>query len=222
MRIKKRWRIGWWVLLLEVLVTSCARAQAPTLVASYPLSSSGGNSARAAMGGPVVVETVALAFEVGDPEGAADTAARLANGCGGYEADRYAWNSDGGRVVSQEIFVPIDRSNDLHARLLQMGWKNRESDIRRSNSWSGPGEGWAQYSIQFLPAWQKVEWNGSTDDWGHSHMEKFLGSICRFFGEAAAVIKQLMASLLLAAAVVIPCVLMIVGIATTIRWLFNR
>jgi len=221
MRSKNRWRIGW-IMLLGVFITSCAKAQVPTLVASYPMPSPGGNSSEGIKDGPVVVETVYLTLEVSDPDGAAEKTARLAYGYGGYEADRYAWDAEEGRTVSQEIFVPLDQSDNLHARLLQMGWKNRESVVRHSNSWYGPGQDWAQFSIQFLPARRTVDWGDSFDDWRQSHGEDFLSSVCRFFVEAATVLKQFIASLLLAAAVVIPCVMMIVGVVTTIRWLFRR
>ncbi len=220
MRNKKSWVVGW-IMLLGALVSSCAKAQVPTLVASYP-KPSGGNSSWEKKDGPVVVETVDLMLEVSDPDGAAEKTARLAYGYGGYEADRYGWDAEDGRNVSQEIYVPLDQSDNLHTRLLQMGWKNRESVVRHSNSWYGPGQGWAQFSIRFLPARQTVDWGDSFDDWGHSHGENFLIPVRRFFVEAATVIKQLIASLLLAAAVVIPSTLMIVGMVTTARWFFRR
>jgi hypothetical protein len=214
MRIQKRWVVGW-IVLLGAFVASCGKAQAPMLVASYPLSSSEGNSSRGIMDGPLVIETVYLTLEVNDPDGAAETAARLADGYGGYEADRYAWDGEDGRTVAQEVFVPIDQSDNLHTRLLQMGRKNRESVVRQSDAWYGPGYGWAQFSIQYLPSRHAAEWD-------HSFEEDLLSSICRFFVEAATVLKQLLASLLLAAAVVISCVMMIVGAVTTIRWLVRR
>jgi hypothetical protein len=214
MKIQKRWMIGW-IVLLGTFFTACGSAQAPTLVASYPKLSTGEDFSSAAIEGPVVLETVYLALEVNDPEGAAEKAAWMAYGYGGCETSRYAWYADGGLAVSQEILVPLDQSENLRARLLQMGWKTDESVVRHSDSWFGPGDGRAQFSIQYLPARYEIEWD-------HSHVEDFLSSVCRFFMETAVVFKQFMASLLLAAAVVIPIFLMIVGAFTTVRWLFKR
>ena len=121
-------RQGWFV-LLGVFLAACANAEAPTLVASFPLRSSTDNSSRGVAGNPVVVETIFLTLEVDSPDRAADQAERLAVGYGGYETNRYAWNSDGGRTVSQEIFVPLDRADSLHMHLLQMGRKIQESVV---------------------------------------------------------------------------------------------
>ncbi|MBN2085220.1 MAG: hypothetical protein JW748_08325 [Anaerolineales bacterium] len=214
MRVQQRWMIGW-IVLAGAFTVSCAKAQAPTRVASYPLPSSGGISSGGIADGLIVVETVYLTLEVGDPDGAAEKAAGLAYGYGGYEADRYAWQVMDGRTVSQEIFVPIDRSDDLHTRLLQMGRKDRDSLVRHSSGWYGPGEGWAQFSIQYRTGPPEIEWDPSG-------MEDFLNSVWRFFEGAAAFLMKIVAALLLAAAVVIPCLMMIVGIVTTVRWLLRR
>ena len=213
MKIQKHWMIGW-IVLLGAFAASCAKAQAPTLVASYPIASSGGNSPRTFMDGPVVVETVYLTLEVSDPDGAAEETAHLAYEYGGYEGDRDAWYADGGRIVSQNIFMPLDRSDAFYARLWQMGWKEKESVTRHTDAGYGHPESWAQFSIQYRIRHET--------DWDHPHGEDFLRWMCGFFEGAAAFLAQLAASLLLAAAIVIPGVMLIVGIVTTIRWLFRR
>ncbi len=211
MKNRRRWMIGW-IVLLGVFAASCAKAQAPTLVASYPKDSSGGNPPRAFVDGPVVVETVNLTLAVDDPDGAAEQAARWAYEYGGYESGRYAGQAEG-RIVSQEIFVPLDRSDSLHARLLQMGWKENESVARQSDGGYRP-ESWAQFSIRYQAR--------PDAGWGHWHGEDFLRRVCGFFEGAAAFLSQLAVSLLLAAAIVIPGVFVIVGGITTVRWLFRR
>ena len=221
MKVHKYCLAGW-IVLVGAFIAACGSAQAPTLVASYPKPTSGSHSSAAIADGPVVVETVYLALEVQDPDNAAGQTARLANGYGGYEADRYGWESGDGRTVYQEIFIPLEQAENFRLRLLQMGWKNRESVVRHSSVWHGAGEGWAQFSIQFLPARQTIDGGDSYDPREHSHVKDFLSSVCRFFVEAAVVRKRLIASLLLAAAVAIPCVMMIVGIIATIRWIFRR
>jgi hypothetical protein len=212
MKNQKRWMIGW-IVLLGAFAASCAKAQAPTLVASYPKDTSGGNPPRAYTGGPVVVETVSLTLAVDDPDGAAEEAARWAYEYGGYESGRYAWQAEEGRIISQEIFVPLDRSEALHARLLQMGRKENESVARQSEGGYRP-ESWAQFSIQYQAR--------PDAGWGHRHGGDFLRWVCGFFGGAAAFLSQLAVSLLLAAAIVIPGVFFIVGVITTVRWLFRR
>jgi hypothetical protein len=221
MRFQKRF-VRIWIVLLSMCLTACGADKALTLVASYPKSSSGGSALSAAAGGPVVVETVYLTLEMDNPEGAADSAARLVHGYGGYEADQYAWDSDDGRTVSQELFVPLGQAENLRLRLLQMGRTVRDSVVRDSTYGYLPGDGWAQFSIQYLPLRHTVEWDHSFDDWDHAYREDFLSKICAFFQQAAAVGLQWLAAFLLAAAVVIPCAWMGIGAVASIRWLFRR
>jgi hypothetical protein len=213
MKIRRCWMIGW-IVLLGAFAASCAQAQAPTLVASYPKDSSGGNPPRVFVDGPVVVETVSLTLAVSDPDGAAEETARWAYEYGGYESGRYAWQAGDGRIVSQEIFLPLNRSDAFHERLLQMGWKENESITRHTDAGYGHLESWAQFSIQYRTRPEA--------GWNHPHGEDFLRWVCGYFEGAAVFLSQLAVSLLLAAAIVIPGVFIIVGGITTIRWLFRR
>ncbi len=213
MKKQKRWMIGW-IVWLGALAASCAPAQAPTLVASYPKVSAGGNSPGMFADGPVVVENVCLTLEVGDLDGAAEEAARWAFEYGGYESGRYAWQAGEGRIVSQEIFVPLDRSDTFHTRLLQMGWKEKESVTRHSEGGYSHPESWAQFSIQY-----RIRHEAG---WDHPHGDDFLRWVCGFFEGAAAFLSQMAVSLILAAAILIPGVFIIVGAVTTIRWLLKR
>lgn len=214
MKIQIRWAMGSMV-LLGAFVAGCGTGPTPQLVASYPLWPSGGIPFLSVGDGPVVMEIVYLTLEVKDPDEAAEKAARLANGCGGHENNRYAWYSEDGRAVSQEIFVPIDQAENLRVRLLQLGWKDRESIVRHSEDKYGPGYGWAQFSIQYLPLRHAIEWDDRMEG-------RFFQAICSFVIGAAAVIGQIAASLLLAIVVVTPCGLMIVGAFTTMRWLLRK
>ena len=210
------------ILLLGAFLAACAQAQAPTLVASYPLTSSVGDSSRSSTGNPVVVETVYLSLEVKSPDGAADQAQRLAVGYGGYETQRYGWNSDGVRNISQEILIPLDRAESLRSRLLEMGRKTREETVRTSKPWYGPGDAWAQFSIQYLEARSSSDWDRTRPDWDYSFKEDILNPVCAFLQALASIAAQWAAAFLIAAAVVIPCLWMLLGAVTSIRWLFRR
>ncbi len=214
MKHQIRWAMGS-IVLLGAFVAACGAAPTPKQVASFPNLPSGENSSLAVTDRPVVLETVYLVMEVNDPDEAAEKAARLAYGYGGYENNRYAWIADDGRAVSQEIFVPLDQAENFRARLLQLGWKTDESIIRHPEDMYGTGYGWAQFSIQFLPFRHAIEWNNPLED-------RFLQAICGFIVGAAVVLVRAAASLLLAAIVVIPIVLMVVGAFTSVRWLFRK
>jgi hypothetical protein len=203
------------MVVLGAVATACGAAPTPLVVASYPKVPSGGNSSVAFADGPGIVETVYLVLEVDNPDGAAENAAQLAYGYGGYETDRYAWFADGGRAVSQEIFVPIDQAVALHARLLKMGRKNQDSGVRAPETMYGSGYDWAQFSIQYLPYRRTIEWHSSPG-------ELFFQATCGFAARAAAVLVQVVASVLLAIAVVAPCGLIVVGAVTSIRWLLRK
>jgi hypothetical protein len=203
------------LLLLAASVAACGAAPTPQLVASSPkLVSSGGTASSGVANGPVVVEAVYLTLEVSDPEGAAGEAARLACGYGGYENDRFAWQTDGGRAVAQEILVPLERSNDFLARLLQLGRKTQESSVRHPYGFYGPGNGWTEFSIQYMPREYLLEG-------GHSFARDIERAIWSFAAKAAAFFVQAAASLMIAGAIVIPSAMMAVGVVTTIRWLFR-
>jgi hypothetical protein len=214
MRFQKRWVIGWMVLLGGMLA-ACGAAPTPRRVASYPKLPSGGNSSLAVADGPIVIETVFLAFEVNDPDEAAEKAAHLAYEYGGYENNRYGWYTDGGRAVSQEIFTPLDQADILRDRLLQMGRKNQESVARNPDGGYGYGSAWAQFSIEYLPLRPAIEWNNPPAG-------EFLRAICGFADEAATALGQVAFSFLLVALVLTPCGLMVVGAITLIRWLFRK
>jgi hypothetical protein len=209
-----------WLVLLGGIAAACGAApmpqaaQTPQLVAAFPRSTAGGGSSVAAADGPVVRETIYLVLEASDPDEAAEKAARMAYGSGGYETNRYAWYADGGRTVSQELFVPLDQSGSLHARLLQLGWRKTESVVRHPEDSYSPGFGWAQFAIQFLPARPTIAWDGLPH-------RPFLQAICGF-AVAAAVLAKLAAAFVLAVVVVVPCGLMIVGAVTSVRWLIRR
>jgi len=214
MRFQNRWLVDGLV-LLGAFTVACGAAPTPQRVASYPRSPSWGNVPSAVSDGLLVVETVYLTLEVNDPTEAAETAARWAVGYGGYENNRYTWQADGGRAVSQEIFISVDQSENLFQRLVQTGWKKQASIVRHPENPYSSGYGWAEFSIQYLPY-------GPAADWRNPLMEQIREAICRFAVGAAAFLMQAAASLLVAIALVIPCVLMVVGAVTLIRWLFRR
>jgi hypothetical protein len=210
-----------WLIVLGVLGSACGAApesraaQTPQLVAAYPRAAAGEGSAQADPDGPVVWESVYLTLEVDDPEGAAGEAARAARGYGGYEAARYGWPAEGGRAVSQEIFVPAVRAEDFRRRLLQLGWKNEESVARRSDAGYGFEYGWTEFSIRYLPA-ERI-YVGKP-----AFSEEILRAFCGWALQAALVLLHTAASILLAAAVAVPFLLMIVGAVTTVRWLLRK
>ena len=221
MKHPMRWTTGWYA-VIAVLAAACGAAPAPMaaatpqMVAAFPAGPSGNLSPAGDPDGPAVAETVYLELEVSDPDGAAAEAARLARMYGGYETDRYGWFADGGRVVSQEILVPSGEADTFRSRLVQLGWKRSESVTRRPEGYDDPWYRWTQFSIRFVSEQRPVDgWHGSPFDW-------IALAVCGFLLEAAAVLARLIGALLLAAAVVIPCIWMIVGAVTTVRWLSKK
>jgi hypothetical protein len=110
--------------------------------------------------------------------------------------------------------VPLERSDDFLARLLQLGRKTRESSTRRIENSYGPGNGWTEFSIQYIPRQYSIEWD-------HPFIRDCERTAWSYAIGAAAFIVKAAASLLLALAVVFPCVMMAVGVVTTISWLFR-
>ncbi|MBN1438167.1 MAG: hypothetical protein JW929_02050 [Anaerolineales bacterium] len=203
------------LLLAAAAAATCGAVKTYGAAGSDPkLVSSGGSVPYGTADGPVVVEAVYLTLEAGDPDAAAAEAARLARMYGGYEADRISWPAEGGKAVAQEIFVPLGRSDDFLARLLNMGCGIRESGTSRSFGYSGPGEGWAEFSIQYLPRRYPYAWDPGIE----RNLER---AFFEFAAKAAAFFVQAAASLLVACMVVIPCAMMAVGFVTTIRWLMR-
>jgi hypothetical protein len=203
-------RNGLWIgelALLAAWTAACGAAPTPQQVAAYPRIPSGGNSAD----GPWVGETVYLTLAVDNPAAAADQAAGLAYGSGGYENNRYAWEADGGRAVSQIIFVPVERAEEFRLRLSGLGWKKSESQVGGAGDPYIAGAEWTEFSIQYFPRRPEPHWNGPS-------FEQLQHGICGILGEAATFFSQAAASLLLIISVVLPCGLMIIGAAAVVRW----
>jgi hypothetical protein len=210
-----------WIILLSMGAAACGAEKAAVLVASYPRASAGGRTFSVAADGPVVVETIFLTLEVNDPESAAESAAHLADGYGGYEGNRYAWDSGYGRTLSQEIFVPLDQAESLRMRLRQMGRTIEESIVRDSAAGYHPGESWAQFSTQYRIRPETADWNDwETGQTQHPERTDYFKHFCGFVEDAAAFLLQMGGGFLLAACFVIPLCLMIAGAIALIRRLF--
>jgi hypothetical protein len=214
------WKLCW-LGMCVALASACGSApspqtaQTPQLVAAYPKPPSALSAAQSDPDGPVVWECVYLTLQVDDPEGAADAAARSANRYGGYENNRYAWWSDAGRTVAQELYVPLYQAEKLRAELISMGGLANQSVVRHPWDAYPPGESWTQFSVQYIPLCEPVVY----DD---PHVEWIGRALCTLAARAIIRMGRLAAALLLAAAVVVPCVLMAVGAVTTIRWILRK
>jgi hypothetical protein len=210
-----------WMGICAALAAACGSAplpqsaQTPRLVAAYPQPPSALSAAQSDPDGPVVRECVYLILQVDYPEGAADAAARSANRYGGYENNRYAWWSDGGRTVVQELYVPICQAEKLRAELISMGGLTSQSVVRHPWDAYPPGESWTQFSVQYIPFHEPVVY----DD---PQWELFGRALCALAARAIIQMGRLAAGLLLAAAVALPCFLMAVGAVTTVRWILRK
>jgi hypothetical protein len=107
------------------------------------------------------------------------------------------------------------REEDFRLRLLQMGWKDQESVVRNPNDAYGDGYGWAEFSIQYLP----YRYDAGRNNTFKLQMGQ---AVCALLAGAASFLLRAAASLFVAIAVVIPCVWMVVGAVTTIRWLLRK
>lgn len=218
---KPIWWKWFWLGICAALAAACGSApspqtaQTPQLVAAYPKPPSALPAAQSDPDGPVVWECVYLTLQVSDPEGAADAAARSANRYGGYENNRYAWWSNAGRTVAQELYVPLYQAEKLRAELISMGGLANQSIVRHPGDAYPPGESWTQFSVQYIPLREPVVYDDPQAEW--------IGrALCTLAARAIIQMGRLAAALLIAAAVVIPCVLMAVGAVTTVRWILQK
>jgi len=111
----KRFVAGLWV-LAGLVLAGCSGSATPQLISSYPRAGSG-----APVAAPARVYNTSLDIEVTDVDAAAQQAARLAAGDGGYLVASQSWYQGDQQFTALTLSVPADEFDSLRRSLIDLG-----------------------------------------------------------------------------------------------------
>jgi len=200
----KRWFLRLWA-LLAVGLTACSGAT-PQLIGSYPLYGTPGPSVP-----PARIYNTNLDIEVSDVDYAAQQAARLAVGVGGYLVSSQSWYQNDRLHTALILAVPASQFDGLRRSLIGLGRLLGEQVTSQSAPY--PSE-WPQPSSTISVMFDATPSLPTMPNLGWSPAQTF----SQAFGVFAAIFTFLINVVIWISVVVGPFVLIGLGL----RWLVRR
>ena len=189
------------------LLAACSSPSTPQMIGSYPQGSDAPSSSEYNSnipGNTLVVYNAYMELEVNDTEYTARQAKQIVSSQGGYLVSSRSWYSNGERLTTLTLAVPIARFDYVYQSLLRLGTlvsDDVSGDRVYVDYGSNPYNTFSNITLQLRPP----AWNVGK---AISSWFTFLWSI------VWSVIKIVL--------IVTPFALMLIGLGTVVRWVVSR